>query len=210
MDFLSWMQVVIICCLGAMSPGPSLAIVLRNTVKGGKKEGVFTGLGHGLGICIYAGLVVTGLSIALVANPQVKIVIDYLGATLLLWLGLGFIGLKLPSVFVSFSKENSNDKKKLHDEGFASGFLIALLNPKIAAFFLAIFSPFLQAEAHLIEKFILILTAGGIDALWYSLVALVLSGSIATRILERHASKIEKTIGGFLLFLAAGLIYRMS
>ena len=88
MDFLSWLQIVIICALGAMSPGPSLAIVLRNTIKGGKKQGVLTGIGHGLGICIYAGLVVAGLTIVLVTNPQLKAVINYAGAILLVWLGL--------------------------------------------------------------------------------------------------------------------------
>ena len=32
--------------LGAMSPGPSLAVVLRNTIAGGRSQGVATGIGH--------------------------------------------------------------------------------------------------------------------------------------------------------------------
>ena len=208
MDFFSWLQIVIICSLGAMSPGPSLAIVLRNTIKGGKKQGVLTGIGHGLGICIYAGLVVTGLTIALVSSPNLEALINYAGAILLVWLGLSFIGVKFIPAFGILSSEKLEEKKNLHHEGFISGFLIALLNPKIAAFFLAIFSPFLSAKAHLFEKVILIFTAGGIDALWYIFVVLVLSRSVFSRILETHSAKIEQTIGGFLLFLAVGLILR--
>ena len=210
MDFLSWMQIVIICSLGAMSPGPSLGLVLRNTIKGGKKSGVLTAIGHGLGICIYAGIVVTGLSIALVTNPQLKLVIDYVGALLLLWLGLAFIGVKLPQGLGVSPKNVSKELEHSSNEGFVSGLLVALLNPKIAAFFLAVFSPFLRAEADYLEKSILIVTAGGIDAMWYLVVALGFSGSIVINSLERHATKIEKAIGGFLLFLAAGLIFRMS
>ena len=208
MDFISWVQIVIICSLGAMSPGPSLAIVLRNTIKGGKKQGVLTGIGHGLGICIYAGLVVTGVTIALLSSPRLEAVINYAGAILLVWLGLSFIGVKFMRAFGVSSNEELEGTENYHHEGFISGFLIALLNPKIAAFFLDIFSPFLSAEAHLFEKAILIFTAGVIDALWYIFVALVLSGSAATQILQTHSVKIEKTIGGFLLFLAVGLILR--
>ena len=31
--------------LGARSPGPSLAVVLRNTMVGGRRQGVMTGIG---------------------------------------------------------------------------------------------------------------------------------------------------------------------
>ena len=209
MDFISWTQIVIICSLGAMSPGPSLAMVLRNTIKGGKKQGVLTGIGHGLGICVYAGLVVTGVSIALVSSPHLEAVINYAGAILLVWLGLSFIGVKFMPVLAVSSNEELEGKENHHHEGLISGFLIALLNPKIAAFFLAVFSPFLRSEADVLEKSILIVTAGGIDVVWYIVVALFFSGSIVNHGLERYATIIEKTIGGFLLFLAIGLIVRI-
>ena len=80
---------------------------------------------------------------------------------------------------------------------------------KIAVFFLAAFSPFLRSEADVLEKVILIVTAGGIDVVWYIVVAFVFSGSIFSHGLARHSSKIAKTIGGFLLFLAIGLIVRI-
>lgn len=201
MDFLSWLQVLTICALGAMSPGPSLAVVLRNTVSGGKKQGVLTGIGHGLGIYFYAGLVVTGLAVALAAAPEVERWIANAGIVLLLWLGFSFLR----------SKPTTTEEKPeiSSHSGFVSGFLIAFLNPKIAAFFLAIFSPFLRAEAGVSEKVILAMTAGTVDTLWYVLVALVLSGAAVSRFLEQHSVKIERLIGLFLLFLAAGLIYRI-
>ena len=90
---------------------------------------------------------------------------------------------------------------------FLSGFLIAFLNPKIAAFFLAVFSPFLRLEASSMEKAILALTAGTLDTLWYVFVALVLSGTAVSEVLNKYSVAIEKAIGGLLLFLAVGLIY---
>ena len=191
MDFLSWLQVLTVCALGAMSPGPSLAVVLRNTVSGGKKQGVMTGIGHGLGIYFYAGL-----GVALAAAPQVEMVLNVAGIALLVWLGYSFL---------ASNSKNSKEVSVSGHNGFVSGFLIAFLNPKIAVFFLAVFSPFLRAEAGLLEKTILALTAGSVDTLWYVLVALFLSGSALTR----YATLIEKAMGCLLLLLAAGLAYRI-
>ncbi len=38
MTFISWLSVAGVCCLGAMSPGPSLAVVIQHTVRGGRSN----------------------------------------------------------------------------------------------------------------------------------------------------------------------------
>jgi len=205
MDPVAWLQVALVCAMGAVSPGPSLAVVLRNTLAGGKRQGVLTGLGHGLGILIYAGLVVTGLAVTLAAFPAVESAVGYAGIALLAWLGMTFIGIRLPA---AGPVKAPSDAAARGRDGFAAGFFIAFLNPKIAAFFMAVFAPFIRAEAGGIEKAILALTAGVIDAGWYVLVALVLSGTGLVHLLRRHPSAVDRAIGGLLLVLAAGLLYR--
>lgn len=209
MDPIAWLQVALVCAMGAVSPGPSLAVVLRNTLAGGKRQGVLTGLGHGLGILLYAGLVVTGLAVALAAFPAVEAAVGYAGILLLVWLGLSFIGVRLPSAGNGRKAATSSAETGQHRGGFAAGFLIAFLNPKIAAFFMAVFAPFIRLDANGTEKAILALTAGVIDAGWYILVALALSGTGLIHVLHRHASGVDRAIGGLLLVLAAGLLYRM-
>ena len=49
MDIKSLIGMSFICAMGAISPGPSLAVVLRNTISGGRTQGVMTGIGHGIG-----------------------------------------------------------------------------------------------------------------------------------------------------------------
>ena len=44
----AWIALATVFCLGAMSPGPSLAVVLRNTLSGGRRQGVMTGIGQAL------------------------------------------------------------------------------------------------------------------------------------------------------------------
>jgi threonine/homoserine/homoserine lactone efflux protein len=209
MDPIAWLQVALVCAMGAVSPGPSLAVVLRNTLAGGKRQGVLTGLGHGLGILLYAGLVVTGLAVALAAFPAVETAVGYAGVMLLVWLGLFFIGVRLPSAGNGRKAATSSAETGQHRGGFVAGFLIAFLNPKIAAFFMAVFAPFIRLDANGTEKAILALTAGVIDAGWYILVALALSGTGLIHVLHRHASGVDRAIGALLLVLAAGLLYRM-
>ena len=62
MDIDSWLQLVAVCFLGAISPGPSLALVVNNTIVRGRSFGVATGIGHGTGIGIWALLTAAGIA----------------------------------------------------------------------------------------------------------------------------------------------------
>ncbi|MFP6564629.1 MAG: LysE family transporter, partial [Myxococcota bacterium] len=69
MEHSSWFAIAAVCAAGAVSPGPSLAVVVKNTVRGGRVEGVFTGLGHGIGVGIYAFGAVVGISVLVASTP---------------------------------------------------------------------------------------------------------------------------------------------
>ena len=86
MDFPSLIALSFVCAMGAMSPGPSLAVVLRNTISGGRLQGVMTGIGHGFGFGIYALLAITGLSALLLAHDSIFLLLQWSGALVLLWL----------------------------------------------------------------------------------------------------------------------------
>ena len=91
MNFTALLGMSIVCALGAMSPGPSLAVVLRNTISGGRTQGVLTGIGHGIGFTIYAFLAVTGLSAILIANESAFSFLQWSGAAILLWLSYNML-----------------------------------------------------------------------------------------------------------------------
>ena len=76
-----------ICILGAMSPGPSLAVVVRNTVTDGRSCGVITALAHGAGIAIWALLTAIGIGLLISRNPALFETIRWIGAMVLVYLG---------------------------------------------------------------------------------------------------------------------------
>ena len=54
MNFFVWSQLALVCLLGAMSPGPSLALIIHNSINYNRLSGISASIGHGFGICTYA------------------------------------------------------------------------------------------------------------------------------------------------------------
>jgi threonine/homoserine/homoserine lactone efflux protein len=203
MPFEIWIQIVLICSLGAMSPGPSLALVVGNTVSGGRQHGVMTGVGHGVGILFYASLVVAGLGVLISTSPQLFLLLQWGGA-----LFLGYLGFRY--LFPGEAVAEGVEAVEANQGGlFVQGFLIAFLNPKIAAFFFALFSQFLRPEAGWGEKSVMALTAGVIDAAWYVTVATILAGSRLLGFLHQHQKRFDQSVGVLLILLAVGVVLRV-
>ena len=91
MTFVFWLQFATVCVAGAMSPGPSLALIIRNSITINRFAGFMTAVGHGLGMGVYAVFAVTGLSIILTANELLFQLIQIIGILFLLYLGFQFL-----------------------------------------------------------------------------------------------------------------------
>lgn len=202
MELLNWLSLASICVLGAMTPGPSLAVVLKHTISGSRKNGVYTSVFHGLGVTIYAVLTVLGMAVIITETPWLFNLIRYTGVAFLLW--LSFKALTNKSTFNGevVKVEQPSLKKSAYE-----GFMIAFLNPKLAIFFLALFSQFINESSLWQQKMIMVLTVGGIDTLWYCLIALVFSQSTMMEKLKKNTYIIEKITGVALLLVATKIFF---
>lgn len=204
MEFHLWLSLVAICIMGALSPGPSLAVVVKNTLNGGASQGYATAISHGLGVALYAALTATGIGIIIVKSPTLFSIIQYAGAAFLLYLGVkSLMAKKSEGPILTDDQEDSSGKQV---NGWRDGFLIAFLNPKLAIFFLALFSQFVTADATITQKVIMVSTVGIIDALWYVIVGYLISrGPIVNR-LKQNSHIIDRIAGSFLILLAARVV----
>ena len=107
------------------------------------------------------------------------------------------------------SKNYKNISKIKSRQGFVEGFLVAFLNPKIAAWILALFSQFVQPEASIINQIILITTVGGIDATWYCIVAILATSKNLIEGLRSNAKRIDLGMGILLILVAIGMLWRL-
>lgn len=197
MTFTAWLTIVGICCLGAMSPGPSLAVVLKHTLSGGRKQGYLAAVTHGLGVGLYAMLCISGLAVVITASPTLFTILQWSGALYLAWLGIKGLMSKaqpeqaLPEVTATAAARD--------------GFMIVFLNPKIAVFFIALFSQVVGPETTWLGKFVYASTAMIIDGAWYAIVAWLFSNPRWLSTLQAKAVWLDRLFGAVLVGLAGKL-----
>ena len=201
MTFFVWSQFAIVCIAGAMSPGPSLAIVIRNNVNFNRLAGILTSIGHGIGIGVYATLAVLGLGLILQTNQTVFMIIQIIGLVLLFLFGLMFIFQK--------NKQDKKEEKQNQINSFLQGFTIAIINPKILIWFTAVYSQFIVIDASFYFNTILVLTASLIDAIWYIIVSILVTGYGLKNLLIEKKLMIQKTTGIVLIIISLMLLYRI-
>ena len=200
MSLFIWFQFALVCIVGAMSPGPSLALVIRNNINYNRLAGIMTSIGHGLGIAVYATMAVFGLGLILQTNQSLFLLIQVLGLIFLFFLGVLFIFQKNSVEIIDKNK----DQKQINS--FFQGFLIAIINPKILIWFTAIYSQFISVEANMTFNIILISTASIIDATWYIIISLIITGYGIKNFLIDKKDLIQKITGLILLIISLSLL----
>ena len=201
MTLAAWFSLFTVTLIGAMSPGPSLAVVAKHTLASGRRAGVITAWSHASGIALYALLSLTGLALMLQQSPRLFTVITYGGAAYLAWLGLKSLTAR-QGVAEALKAGNRTAWPTCAREGA----LISLLNPKIALFFLALFSQFIHMAQSLPGKTLIVATPFMLDGLWYTFIALVLSQSSVVSKIKQHALLLDRLTGVALLGLAARVV----
>lgn len=190
------LTVAAVCLMGAMSPGPSLAVVLRHALTSGRGVGFAAATTHALAIGIYALATALGMALLLSQAPRVGMGLQVLGGLFLLYLGGGM--LRAPKDASSFSVEGG----EVAGRGWRAsrdGFLVAFLNPKIVLFFAAVFSPFVRVEAAIGEKLSLAGVAFLVDWIWFVFVVALVSQDIVVAFVRRHGWLMDRVFGVLLV-----------
>ena len=203
MSLIIFIQVFTVCLLGAMSPGPSMALVINNAIFKGRHNGILTSLGHGIGITVYATFAVLGIGLIIKTNILIFNSLKVLSIIFLIFIGIKSI----------LNNEQLNIEKKDIKENtiaFMQGFSISILNPKILIWFIAIYSQFMSVNNNLIFNISLISIAGIVDACWYIILTLAVTTASALRFFQSKIKFIQKTQGFLFIALGIGLLVNLS
>jgi threonine/homoserine/homoserine lactone efflux protein len=165
-----------------LAPGPDFMLVMRNTVRGGRRAGWVTGCGTLSGLTVWALAAALGLSALLRVSHVAYDVLRFCGAAYLIWLGV--------TSLICFRRKHTDRAGRAGRAGAAAdltalgqapvrpgraylnGMLSNLLNPKISVFFMAFLPAFVPAGAST-SQFSLVLGAWFIaeTGLWLAVVA---------------------------------------
>ncbi len=166
------LQTVVTCLIAltliTLTPGLDTMLVIRNSARGGWRDGAVSSLGICSGLFVHASISVLGISILLLQTAWAFSAIKLTGAGYLIWLGLdswirivkqkgGAPFADLPVSAVEFNGWRS----------FREGFLSNVLNPKIVIFYMAFLPQFIDlAKAPVIQSLLVAGAHFAIAMLW--------------------------------------------
>jgi threonine/homoserine/homoserine lactone efflux protein len=125
----------------ALTPGPVWVYLLSRTLTQGRRAGYFSLLGVAAGVVVHVLLAALGISVVLLAEPLPFDAIRLAGAAYLLWLAIN----TLRGGGMSFTPQPLDP---VPDRVlFRQAMVAALLNPKVAVFYLSLFPQFVEPAA---------------------------------------------------------------
>ena len=203
MSTITFLQIFFVCLLGAVSPGPSMVVVINNAIFKNRYHGILTSIGHGIGIGIYALFAVLGIGIAIETNLFLFNGIRILSVIFLIYLGVRSI---INKTKIDFDKKNNT---KEGATSFLQGFSISILNPKIFIWFVAIYSQFMSLDNDIVFNSYLVLTAGIVDVTWYIALTLLVTSDLALEFVKSKISILQRFLGIILITLGLVLLIQI-
>lgn len=118
-------------------PGPAVIYIVNRSVADGRQIGIAAVVGLELGTFMHVLAATVGLSAILATSENAFNVVKYLGASYLILIGLRTLTRKPEAISTSASSMTQS-------QAFRQGFIINMLNPKIALFFLSFLPQFID------------------------------------------------------------------
>lgn len=137
-DPASWGLFVAASMVLLLTPGPAVLYIVARSVAQGRTAGLVSVLGIHLGTVVHVAAAAVGLSALVVSSALAFAVVKYLGAAYLVWIGIRTLMAKDPDPAAP-----APPAQPLH-RAFRDGFVVNLLNPKTAIFFLAFLPQFVD------------------------------------------------------------------
>ena len=194
----------IMVALAAM-PSASVALVITRSVTLGVANGIAVSVGIVLGDLVFILLAILGLSVVAETMGSLFMVIKYLGATYLLWLGYTLLTSKINTTITL----NKTIEKRNLAASFFAGFILTLGDIKAIVFYVSLFPVFIDLTALNVADILIIISVmvvgvGSVKIL-YAFSATKIASLARSHKLDNAA---RKTAGGFMVGAGSYLIVK--
>lgn len=194
--------------LAVVAPGPDFAITVSQSVRYGRRVGIFTAIGIGCGISVHVGYTLLGVGALLHASHNLTIAAKILGGIYLIYLATSLLKAK-PAI---------NKKDDLNNEtrqtvssptiyqAFRTGFFTNATNPKATLFFLAIFTTLISASTPMSIQIAYGVWMCAVNAIWFVMVSMLFSQEHVRAGFMRIGHWFERLMGVIIAVFAAKLM----
>jgi len=188
-----------------MTPGVDTLLVIRNSNRGGWRDGVVSSFGICCGLFVHALVSAVGISLILLQSALAFSLLKFAGAGYLVWLGL-----------VSLRSACKRQQELQLQESFASdiqlrrsfveGLLSNVLNPKTIVFYMAFLPQFIDPAGSALQQSLLLATLHFVIAMLYqSLLAALVEKTGRWLRTSRVRRWLEGLTGGIMLLFGIKL-----
>src|SRR4249920_1550674 len=155
-----------------LSPGPDILYVLAKGISQGRRPALIAAAGFASGLSVHTTMAVVGLSALLMASAMGFTIVKVAGGAYLVYLGLRALFAK-GLVSLPASGEPMSGRRI-----YAQAFLMNVLNPKVAMFFLAFLPQFTRKDQGNVSMQLLLLgiSFAAVALLIFSLVGIFSAG----------------------------------
>jgi threonine/homoserine/homoserine lactone efflux protein len=183
-----YLAYLIACAVVAIVPGPTVTLVVANSLAHGTRAGLLNVAGTQLALALMIGILVVGLASVIETMGWWFDWLRLAGAAYLAWLGWRL--LRAPGAL-----ETPGRTPAPRGGFFLQGFLVMLSNPKVLLFFGAFIPQFVDPRAdHALQVALLGLTAMAVAMVSDGAYA-VLSGRAGTLLARRHLRRLSRASG---------------
>jgi len=201
MDHSSYFAFIIAATALAVVPGPTVTVIIANSLKHGTRAGLGIVAGTQAGVVIWMVVAALGLGAALQVMGVWFDVLRYVGAAYLIWLAF-----KLFRGKGDLAMAAANDQSRR--SFFTQGFVVIMSNPKMLVLFGALIPPFIpKGDDVMVATFVLGFTFAFIAALTDTVYA-VLAGRAGRWLSRRRIRLLEIMSGSCLVGGAAWMVLK--
>lgn len=183
-------------------PGPSILLIVSNSVQFGTVPGFYTVAGISAAMLIQLAVAIAGLT-SFVVNLAT-------GLSVIQWLGIAYLaGLGIRRLWRATEADvNTTPEIQPHGSAFAAGFLVSLTNPTTLLFFVAFFPQFLTDAMSPLPQLVLMSTTFWALALIFDTAYAGVSARISNALQDpRRAVMRSRLSGAIMLAAAVALIF---
>ena len=203
-EFLS---LAVVHLLAVVAPGPDFAVAVRQSVRFGRKAGIYTSLGIGAGISVHVIYTLIGVGALLHTTPWLMIAAKWLGAAYIFYLGVKFLASKPGSAAGVVTEGKPEEMKQSPRQAFVIGFMTNATNPKATLFFLAVFTTIVSAQTPLPVQLFYGAWMCLVNAAWFVLVSVAFSTAAVRQRFLSASHWFERAMGVLLIGFALRLLF---
>lgn len=139
---MTWSFVVVVIAL-VLSPGADFTVIVRNTLSGGRLQGILTTAGVSSASAVQGLLVSVGLAAVIVRVHPLFLALKWGGVAYLAWLAFGM----LRSAVRGDHTDVGQGRRMRAWVAYRQGLLSNATNPKILVFYVSLLSQFVAPDA---------------------------------------------------------------